>query len=136
MNKGSDYKLPFPPPPLWNLLGIEVVEMGDGYSKLIMPFTEKLAQPYGIVHGGAVSTLADSAAAVSIASAVEPNRKFVTLEMKINFLEPIKEGIIEATAIVLRKGRIMPAEVDIINNQKLVAKAIATYIILDENKIF
>ena len=136
MNKVSEYKLPFPPPAIWDLLGIEVVEMGNGYSKLIMPFSEKLAQPYGIVHGGAVFTLADSAAAVSIASLVEPNRKFVTLEMKINFLEPIKEGIIEATAIVLRRGRIMPAEVDIINNQKLVAKAIATYIILDENKGF
>jgi acyl-coenzyme A thioesterase PaaI-like protein len=56
--------------------------------------------------------------------------------MKINFLEPIKEGIIEARAVVLRKGRIVPAEVDIINNQELVAKAIATYIILDENKRF
>ena len=136
MNKGSEYKLPFPTPPIWDLLGIEVVEIGEGYSKLIMPFSEKLTQPYGIVHGGAVSTLADSAVAVSIASLVQPNRKFVTVEMKINFLEPIKEGIIEATAIVLRKGRIMPAEVDITNNQELVAKAIATYIILDENTRF
>ena len=136
MNKSNEYKLPFPPPPIWNLLGIEVVEMRDGYSKLIMPFSEKLTQPYGIVHGGAVFTLADSAAAVSIASFVEPNKKFVTVEMKINFLEPIKEGIIEARAVVLRKGRIVPAEVDIINNQELVAKAIATYIILDENKRF
>jgi acyl-CoA thioesterase len=136
VNKSNEYKLPFPPPPIWNLLGIEVVEMSDGYSKLIMPFSEKLTQPYGIVHGGAISTLADSAAAVSIASLVEPNKKFVTVEMKINFLEPIKEGIIEARAVVLRKGRIMAAEVDIINNQELVAKAIATYIILGENKRF
>lgn len=136
MNKGTEYKLPFPTPPIWDLLGIEVVEMGEGYSKLIMPFSEKLTQSYGVVHGGAVFALADSAVAVSIASLVEANRKFVTVEMKINFLEPIKEGIIEATAVVLRKGRIMPAEVDIINNQELVAKAIATYIILDENKRF
>jgi acyl-CoA thioesterase len=136
VNTSNDHKLPFPPPPIWSLLGIEVVEMRDGYSKLIMPFSEKLTQPYGIVHGGAVFTLADSAAAVSIASFVEPNKKLVTVEMKINFLEPIKEGIIEARAVVLRKGRIVPAEVDIINNQELVAKAIATYIILDENKRF
>jgi acyl-CoA thioesterase len=136
VNKGSESKLPFQAPPIWNLLGIEVVETRDGYAKLIMPFSEKLTQAYGIVHGGAVFTLADSAVAVSVASLVKPNRKFVTVEMKINFLEPIREGIIEATAVVLRKGRIMPAEVDIINNQELVAKAIATYIILDENKRF
>lgn len=136
MKKGIKYKLPFSPPPIWNLLGIEVVEMRDGYSRLIMPFSEKLTQPYGIVHGGAVLTLADSAAAVSVASLVGKTKKFVTVEMKINFLEPIKEGVIEATAVVLRKGRIMPVEVDIINHQELVAKAIATYIILDENKRF
>jgi acyl-CoA thioesterase len=136
VNKGVTYTLPFSPPPIWNLLGIEVVEMKEGYARLIMPFSEKLTQPYGIVHGGAVFTLADSAVAVSVASLVQPTKKFVTLEMKINFLEPIKEGIIEATAVVLRKGRIMPAEVDIINHQELVAKAIATYIILDENKKF
>lgn len=136
MKKGVKFKLPFSPPPIWNLLGIEVVEIRDGYSRLIMPFSEKLTQPYGIVHGGAVFTLADSAVAVSVASLVEPTKKFVTVEMKINFLEPIKDGIIEATAVVLRKGRIMPAEVDIINHQELVAKAIATYIILDEIKGF
>ncbi len=136
MSKADDHKLPFPPPPIWDLLGIEVVEMREGYSKLSMPFDEKLTQAYGIVHGGAVSALADSAAAVSIGNLVSPNKKFVTVEMKINFLEPIKEGVIEAAAVVLRKGRIVPVEVDIINNQKLVAKAIATYIILDDNYRF
>jgi acyl-CoA thioesterase len=136
VNKSNEYKLSFPPPPILDLLGIEVVEMRDGYSKLIMPFCEKITQPYCIVHGGAISTLADSAVAVSIASLVKPNKKFVTVEMKISFLEPIKEGVIEARAVVLRKGRIMAAEVDIINNQELVAKAIATYIILGENKRF
>jgi len=49
-------------------------------------------------------------------------------------LEPVKEGIIEAKSKVLRKGRVMPAEVDILNNGRLVAKAIATYIIVGENK--
>jgi uncharacterized protein (TIGR00369 family) len=136
VNKDVKYKLPFSFPPIWNLLGIEVVEIRDGYSRLTMPFNEKLTQAYGIVHGGVVFTLADSAVAVSVASLVEPTKKFVTVEMKINFLEPIKEGIIEARAVVLRKGRIMPAEVDIFNRQELVAKAIATYIILDENKRF
>jgi acyl-CoA thioesterase len=133
VSRSNKTKLPFPPPPIWDLLGIEVVGMGGGYSKLIMPFSKKLTQPYGLVHGGAIFTLADSAVAVSIASLVKPEKKFVTIEMKINFMEPVKEGIIEARAVVLRRGRIMPAEVDIINNGELVAKAITTYIILDEN---
>ncbi|HXG30202.1 MAG TPA: PaaI family thioesterase [Thermodesulfobacteriota bacterium] len=126
--------LPFPPPPFWRLLGIEVVDMGEGYAKLVMPFHEKLTQPYGIVHGGALFSLADSAVAIAIASLVEGSKRFLTIEMKMNFLAPVREGLMEAEARTLRRGRIVPAEVDVINNNNLVAKAIATYIILDDDK--
>ena len=54
--------------------------------------------------------------------------------MKINYLASVTGGIVEARAKVLREGRIMPGEVDVFNENKLVAKAIATYIIVDENK--
>ncbi len=128
-------ELPFPPPPFWELLGIEVVEMEEGYAKLVMPFHEKLTQPFGIVHGGAIFSLADSAAAIAIVRTVEPGTRFVTVEMKINYLAPVNEGVMEAEAKILRKGkRIIPIDVDVINNGTLVAKAISTYIILDENK--
>jgi acyl-CoA thioesterase len=130
----KEIKLPFPPPPFWELLGIEVVEMDEGYAKLVMPFDEKLTQPYGIVHGGALFSLADSAVAIAVVSIVNPERKFVTIEMKINFLAPVKNGVMEAKARVLRRGRIVPAEVDITNNGVLVAKAIATYIIFEDDK--
>ncbi len=133
-NLNKEIKLPFPPPPYWNLLGIEVLEIDEGFARLIMPFHKKLTQPYGIVHGGAIFSLADSAVAVAALSMVEPYKKVLTLEMKINFLDPVKDGIIEAKARVLRKGRIIPAEVDITNNEKLIAKAISTYILLDDGK--
>jgi len=130
----KEIKLPFPTPPVWELLGIEVVEIDDGYAKLVMPFHEKLTQPYGIVHGGAIFSPADSAVAIATTSITEPKRKMLTIEMKINFLAPVKKGMIKAEARVLRKGRIIPAEVDITNNGVLVAKAIATYIILGDDK--
>ncbi|HEY7536179.1 MAG TPA: PaaI family thioesterase [Thermodesulfobacteriota bacterium] len=134
MYKGKEVKLPFPPPPYWNLLGIDVLEIDDGYARLIMPFHVKLTQPYGIVHGGAIFSLADSAVAVAALSIVEPERKVVTVEMNISFLAPVKDGVMEARARVLRKGRIIPAEVDITNNGILIAKAISTYIILSGDK--
>src|SRR3970040_2180396 len=134
LHREKEIKLPFPTPPFWELLGIEVVEIDDGYAKLVMPFHEKLTQPYGIVHGGAVFSLADSAVGFATTSLVEPQRKRITIEMKINFLAPVKDGVMEAKARVLRKGRIIPAEVDITNNGILVAKAIATYIILGVEK--
>jgi acyl-CoA thioesterase len=130
----KEIKLPFPPPPFWELLGIEVTEMDEGYAKLMMPFDEKLTQPYGLVHGGALFSLADSAAAVAIGSVVD-DKRFVTIEMKINFLLPVKEGIMEAEARIIRKGkRIIPIEIDISNRERLIAKATATYIILEYDK--
>src|SRR4030067_2468304 len=134
LQKKKKIKPPFPTSPFWERLGIEVVEIDDGYAKLVMPFHEKLTQPYGIVHGWAIFSLADSAVAIATTSIVEPERKVLTIEMKINFLAPVKDVVMEAKARVLRKGRIIPAEVDITNNEVLVAKAIATYIILGDEK--
>ncbi len=133
MKRNKD-KVDFLNVPIWDLLGIEIVEMKPGYANLNMKFDEKITQPYGMVHGGALFALADSAVAVAIYAMVEEGKRFLTIEMKINYLAPVVEGIIEARAKVLREGRIVPAEVDVYNEGKLVAKAIATYIIIDEHK--
>ena len=61
-------------------------------------------------------------------------KKFMTVEMKINYLHPVTGGFIEAHARALREGKIVPAEVNIFNENKLVAKAISTYIIVDDKK--
>jgi len=54
--------------------------------------------------------------------------------MKINYLEPVSSGDTFAYARVLRKGRVVPIEVELKNSGILVAKAISTYIILDSKK--
>ncbi|MGQ0792469.1 MAG: PaaI family thioesterase [Deltaproteobacteria bacterium] len=128
--------MPFPNPPFWDLLGIEVTEMNDGRATLTMPFDRKITQPYGIVHGGALFTLADSAAAVALVSLVDLHEKrFLTVEMKINYLAPVSGGIIEARARVIKLGRtISPVDVEVFAGEILVAKAISTYIILKNDK--
>lgn len=124
----------FPHVPAWDVLGIKIQDMGDGEATLKMRFDEKLTNPYGFLHGSYASALADSAVAVAIASILKEGKEFYTIEMKVNYLEPVTEGVVEARAKILRQGRIIPGEVDIYNENKLVAKAIATYIIVDENK--
>jgi uncharacterized protein (TIGR00369 family) len=124
----------FPYVPAWDVLGIKIQDMGDGEATLKMRFDEKLTNPYGFLHGSYASALADSAVAVAIASIIKEGKEFYTIEMKVNYLEPVTEGVVEARAKILRQGRIIPGEVDIYNENKLVAKAIATYIIVDENK--
>ena len=124
----------FPHVPVWELMNIKVVEMGEGTATLTMPFDEKMTNPYGMMHGSAAYALADSAVAVAISTITEKGKQFFTIEMKVNYLEPVTEGILEARAKVLREGKIVPGEVDVYNENKLVAKAIATYIIVDEKK--
>jgi acyl-CoA thioesterase len=135
MSEERDWKKDFPVVPFWEFLGIEIVEMRHGYGKLIIRAGENLTNPYGYTHGGVLSTLADSAAAVAIAGMVkDKGKKFMTIEMNISYINPVTGGVIEAHAKALREGRIVPAEVDIINENRLVAKAIATYIIVDDKK--
>ena len=104
-------------------MNIKVVEMGKGKATLRMPFQEQLTNPYGMMHGSAAYALADSAVAVAISTLVEKGKQFFTIEMKVNYLEPVTTGIVEARAKVLRQGRIVPGEVDVYNENKLVAKA-------------
>ena len=134
MSESNNLNHKFPKVPVWDLMGIEVVQMGEGEAVLTMPFKEKMTNPYGMMHGSGAYALADSAAAVAIASISGQGKQFFTVEMKMNYLEPVTGGEVEARAKVLRQGRIVPCEVDVFNENKLVAKAIATYIIVDENK--
>ncbi len=134
MSKEINLNDQFPKVPVWDLMGIKVVEMGEGTATLTMPVEEKMTNPYGMLHGSGVYALADSAVAVAISTVSEKGKQFFTIEMKVNYLEPVTTGIVEARAKVLRKGRIVPGEVDVYNENKLVAKAIATYIIVDEKR--
>lgn len=125
----------FPNVPFWDHLGIEIAEMSPGYARLVMKADPKLTNPYGYTHGGVLSTLADSVAAVAVADGLDlQGKRLMTVEMKISYINPVISGVIEARARALREGRIIPVDVEIFNENKLVAKAIATYIILDAKK--
>ncbi len=115
--------------PYYQLLGMEVIEIKKGESKIQMPFRQELTHPYGIVHGGAIASLADSAVAMALISLVDPKDRITTIEFKINFFKPINQGSLIAHARIIHKGsKTAVGEVDITNGEeKLVAKVIATY---------
>ena len=48
--------------PYYSLLGLRIVELGSGYSRVEMDVEEKLMNPFGSVHGGAYASLVDAAA--------------------------------------------------------------------------
>ncbi len=124
-------RLPSGHPTIFDTMKIEILRMENGESELSMPFIEEYTQHYGMLHGGAIFTLADAACGVAVASVAREEKKFLTSGMNINYIEPIREGVTICRAKVLRQGRIMPVESEIWNSGVCVAKATAIYTLVD-----
>jgi uncharacterized protein (TIGR00369 family) len=86
-------------------------------------------QIHGVVHGGILAALADTTAAIAAYTSVPRGTEIVTVELKINFLEPVPGGRIKADGRVLRAGRnFVVAECEIFNEDgSLAAKALLTF---------
>jgi uncharacterized protein (TIGR00369 family) len=115
------------------LLGIELDSVERGRARLSLEVKDELLQLQGVLHGGAMAALIDTAVAIAISSASEPEARFTTVEMKINYLEPVRRGRVIADARLIRNGRrIAVAECDAYDsNGQLVAKGLLTYIKLN-----
>lgn len=110
--------------------GFRVADVRQGYSKLETENRTALSNPTGIMHGGASFGMADTAVAVALMSLYGVGNALLTIEMNINYLEPIFPGTVTAEAFVLRHSRRSAyAEVDIWSGDKLAARASTTYMI-------
>ncbi len=121
--------------PYWSLLGFKVKKMEDGAAEIYLPIKQDLGQVFSIVHGGAAASLLDAAGAVALFNWIDVEKESVTtVELKINYLNPIKleETGITARGSVIKKGRkISVCKVDIKSDSgKDVAFGIGTYTIV------
>ena len=111
-------------------LGIEIKEREDGRAVLTMRAEEQHLNDGGIVHGGAIATLADCAMGSALASTLGDDEQPVTVEAKINYLEPGAEGLLVGTGVVRRKGKrftVLEAEIVQEETGEHVAYATATF---------
>ena len=84
-------------------LGIEVLEITEGYSKIKMLVRKEMINGFGIVHGGIAFSLADSAFAFACNNR---NNLSVALDTSINFLKPVNpEDELTAQAKEIHNGR-------------------------------
>lgn len=86
--------------PFEDLLGMTIEESGAGRAVLSMPFTVKLAQGGGLLHGGALTALADTAVAIAIKTLLPEGTVFATTELTTRFLAPVREGRVTVVAEV------------------------------------
>jgi acyl-CoA thioesterase len=70
-------------------LGIQIIEIKEGYSKLKMLVRKEMVNGFDIVHGGIAFSLADSAFAFACNNR---NNLSVALDTSINFIKPVLVG--------------------------------------------
>ena len=93
------------PGALVRLLGIRPASMGDGRARFELTVREDHLNPNGVVHGGVVYSLADTAMGAALFSALEPGQSCTTLEIKINYLAPVTSGELAAEASVIGRTK-------------------------------
>ena len=120
-----------PPGPLCELLGIRALELGGGAATFGVTVRDDHMNPYGVVHGGVVYSLVDTAMGAALHSRMEQGETCATLEIKINYLAPLTAGEVRAEAHVVDRTKrvgVMEGRVTGANNA-LVAVATGTFYI-------
>lgn len=88
----------------------------------------------GIVHGGVIATLADTATGIAMKAALPRGLTHVTAQLNVNYLSPGRGGRLIGRGRVVRVGaRVGYAEADILDwEDKLLARATATFTVMKE----
>jgi uncharacterized protein (TIGR00369 family) len=105
--------------------GMEVVEASAGEVTVAMDVLDRHVNLQGLIHGGMLAILADTACGLSIRSAMEAGRLHVTTDMDIHYLAPARPGRLYGRGKAVRVGRTLAfAEASIEDAEgKLIARA-------------
>jgi uncharacterized protein (TIGR00369 family) len=97
----------YPPPPIAELFDAQLVSVGDGEAVFRCAPDESAYNPIGMVHGGWLCTLMDSAAGCAVHTQLPAGVGYSSIEIKVSFLKAIQAdaGPIEVSGRVLRLGR-------------------------------
>ena len=86
-------------------LGARISAVGPGTTEIVVDFDTRLTQQHGYLHGGAVTSLADSAAGYAALTLFPSDVGVLTTEFKVNFLRPAAGSQFIARGSVLKPGR-------------------------------
>jgi len=90
--------------PIAKLLGMRLESAHGGRAVARLPFREDLAQGLGVLHGGILALVGDTACWFA-ASSVRDDALLTSVELKINFLKPARQTELVAEAEVVKSGR-------------------------------
>jgi acyl-CoA thioesterase len=119
--------------PFNRLLGVEIKRFHLDGVTLSCKVRGDLLNSYGALHGGVTASLSDAAVGLAIHYVSAGGRPISTVDLKVNYFLPVREGVLLARARLLRMGSTLcVGRVDLTNAQgDAVGMATATYVFLD-----
>jgi uncharacterized protein (TIGR00369 family) len=114
--------------PVAKLVGFRLTSVESGKAVFELEAGPQHRNPMGTLHGGVLCDVADAAMGIAYASTLGDGESFTTLELKINFLRPFRDGTLIATARMVKTGRTVGlAECDVRDTDgRLIARAMST----------
>jgi uncharacterized protein (TIGR00369 family) len=114
--------------PFIDSLGVELLKAQDGESEVRLPLRDEHMNTWGIAHGGVTMTLLDASLALAARSVAGDGIGVVTVEMKVNFMQPGR-GELRGYGRVLHRSTTMAfCEGEIRDSEgHFVAKALGTF---------
>lgn len=118
--------------PFNKLLGMQISRIHRDGVTLECKIVPRLLNSARILHGGVSAALADAAVGVALHRHLGERCRITTVEMKINYFRPVKDGGVFARSHLLRVGSaICVARVDLADSQRrAIGTALVTYMIL------
>lgn len=121
--------------PFARLLGLQLESVAPGDAVLTLPIREDHKQNHGVVHGGAIASLIDSAMAFAIIPLLAENERTTTVDLTIHYLRGLTEGVAKSRARVVRAGRrVIVVSAEVFDDKgDLAATAVSTYLRMSAN---
>ena len=122
-------------PPISRTLQFDLVEVGPGRAVFTCTPDESAYNPIGVVHGGLVCTLLDSAAGCALHTTLPAGKGYTSVEIKVSYLKAVRStsGLLTATGTVVKAGsRVGFTEATVTDGSgALVATASSTLLVFD-----
>jgi uncharacterized protein (TIGR00369 family) len=117
-------------------IGAQLITVEPGVVEIMIPYRADLTQQHGFLHGGIITTIADTACGYAAYTLMPENSEVLSVEFKINLLRPAKGKAFIATAEVIKPGKTLTvARADVVSvdeddKRELIATIQATMICL------
>jgi uncharacterized protein (TIGR00369 family) len=122
--------------PYLDYFEITLEEVREGYARFRMPFRPEYLQVGGFLQGGLIVALADEAIAHAAMTVLESAFGITTVELKCNFLAPVKNSELIAEASIFKKGRTLIIGDCLVKdeNDRDVLRCTATFLMFSDKK--